>query len=109
MTTQDKWDLLRNGFVASSQAVLGSDNRRQPDWFRDDANTLQPLFCHIMLCLLTVIMQLVSNKTTSHRPVEGKSGYSSTKTLALKMLCNQPCEGRKDHDRTSSDPDGSKM
>ena len=40
MSTQDKWDLLRNGFVASG---FGRDNRRQPDWFRDNASTLQPL------------------------------------------------------------------
>ena len=43
MSTQEKWKVLHDGFVAGTEVVLGEDCRRQPDWFKDSAAILQPL------------------------------------------------------------------
>ena len=43
MSTQEKWKVLNDGFVAGTEVVLGEDCRRQPDWFKDSAAILQPL------------------------------------------------------------------
>jgi len=34
-----------DGFIAGAEVVLGNVYRRQPDWFKDSAATLQPLIC----------------------------------------------------------------
>ena len=60
MSTQEKWKVLHDGFVAGAEVVLGEDCRRQPDWFKDSAAILQPLIAlrNALLsngCILNVI------------------------------------------------------
>ena len=43
MSTQEKWKVLRDGFLSGAEVVLSEDCRRQPDWFKDIATILQPL------------------------------------------------------------------
>ena len=43
MSTQEKWKVLCDGFVAGAEVVLSEDCRQQPDWFKDSAAILQPL------------------------------------------------------------------
>ena len=38
-----KWDALKNALCESAKAVLGYENRRQPDWFRESEADLRPL------------------------------------------------------------------
>ena len=41
--TQEKWDVLHDGFVAGAEVLLGDNCHQQPDWFKDNAAILQPL------------------------------------------------------------------
>ena len=34
---------VKDGILESGQTILGTDGRRQPDWFRDDSEILKPL------------------------------------------------------------------
>jgi len=43
MSVISKWNILRDGFVNAGKELLGRDCRRQPDWYKDSAYTLQPL------------------------------------------------------------------
>ena len=38
-----KWDALKNASCKSAKAVLGYENWRQPDWFRESEADLRPL------------------------------------------------------------------
>ena len=38
-----KWDALKNALCESAKAVLGYENRRQPDWFRESEADLRLL------------------------------------------------------------------
>ena len=37
------WTVLKDGILESGRNILGTDGRRQPDWFRDNAEVLKPL------------------------------------------------------------------
>ena len=38
-----KWEIMRDGMMSAAESVLGWENRRQPDWFRDNITVLQQL------------------------------------------------------------------
>ena len=37
------WAVLKDGILESGRTILGTDGRRQPDWFRDNSEILKPL------------------------------------------------------------------
>ena len=39
---QEKWEVLRSALTDAAKSALGVEKRRQPDWFRDSANSLEP-------------------------------------------------------------------
>ena len=42
-TAEDKWEVLQSALLESAETVLGTENRHQPDWFRDSATVLELL------------------------------------------------------------------
>ena len=43
-TVEEKWSATQSSLVRAAEEVLGHEERRQPDWFRDSAEVLEPLF-----------------------------------------------------------------
>ena len=43
MSAVEKWDVLHDGLVDAGSELLGRDCRRQPDWYKDSFDILQPL------------------------------------------------------------------
>ena len=43
-TVEEKWTTIRAGLIEAATEVLGREQRRHPDWWRDSAETLEPLF-----------------------------------------------------------------
>ena len=43
-TVEEKWSVVRSALVESGEEVLGHAKRQHPDWFRDSAEVLGPLF-----------------------------------------------------------------
>ena len=41
---EEKWSAVKTGLVRAAEEVLGHEERRQPDWFRDNVDVLEPLF-----------------------------------------------------------------
>ena len=37
----EKWEVIRDGLTDTGQSVLGWENRRQPDWFKESASVLE--------------------------------------------------------------------
>ena len=37
----EKWEVIRDGLTDAGQSVLGWENRRQPDWFKESASVLE--------------------------------------------------------------------
>ena len=46
-----KWELFRDDLRSSAEKCLGWENRRQPDWFKDNFEDLQKLIMNRNLCL----------------------------------------------------------
>ena len=42
-TAQDKWEVLQSALLDSAEAILSTENRHQPDWFRDSVTVLEPV------------------------------------------------------------------
>ena len=42
-TAEDKWEVLQSALLVSVEAVLGTESRHQPDWFRDSITALEPV------------------------------------------------------------------
>ena len=43
MSAVEKWDFLCDGLVDARSVLLGRDCQRQPDWYKDSFDILQPL------------------------------------------------------------------
>ena len=43
-TVEEKWSTLKRSLIEAALETLGSEQRRQPDWLRDSAEILEPLF-----------------------------------------------------------------
>ena len=41
---EEQWSAIKTGLVGAAEEVLGHEERRQPDWFRDNVDVLEPLF-----------------------------------------------------------------
>lgn len=41
---EEKWCVLRSALTETAKAVLGTERRRHPDWFRENIDSLEPLF-----------------------------------------------------------------
>lgn len=42
-SAEQKWNILKDCIVSAAKAVAGCRERKQPDWFTEAADTLQPL------------------------------------------------------------------
>ena len=42
-STEHNWNTLKNCIVTAAEAVVGHGRKKQPDWFVEAADTLQPL------------------------------------------------------------------
>ena len=42
-SAEDKWDAMRSALLDSAEAVLGTESRYHPDWFRECADELEPI------------------------------------------------------------------
>jgi hypothetical protein len=40
---QEKWDSLRSALSDAAEEVLGREDKRQPDWFRENETAIKPL------------------------------------------------------------------
>ena len=43
-STQDKWVVIRSALTEAAKSALGVEKHRHPDWFRESANSLEPIF-----------------------------------------------------------------
>ena len=43
-TVEEKWTAIRSALTETAQSVLGKENRRHPDWFKECADELKPFF-----------------------------------------------------------------
>ena len=43
-SVQEKWEGIRAALTETAKSVLGVEKRRHLDWFRDNANSLEPIF-----------------------------------------------------------------
>ena len=41
-TVEEKWTAIRSALTETAQSVLGKENRRHPDWFKESAGELKP-------------------------------------------------------------------
>ena len=41
---EEKWSALRSALTETAKEVLGTEWRRHPDWFRENTESLEPLF-----------------------------------------------------------------
>ena len=79
MSVMNKWNVLSDGFVDAGNELLGRDCRRQPDWYKDSACTLQPLITS-QNALFTQWHQ-----SQCHRD---RQRYAEIKTAAVKKAKN---------------------
>ena len=40
---EEKWDILKSALCDGAEAVLGYEDRKQPDWFRESETAFKPL------------------------------------------------------------------
>ena len=45
-TVEYKWGNVKEALTTAADSVLGYENHRNPDWFHDSSETLEPLFVH---------------------------------------------------------------
>ena len=45
-TGDEKWAIIKSAFTESGRAVLGTNNKRNPDWFRESVSTITPVLTH---------------------------------------------------------------
>ena len=45
-SVEEKWRTVRGALTEAAEAVLGIENRHHPDWFRESADTLEPILQH---------------------------------------------------------------
>ena len=43
-TVEEKWTTIKAGLIEAATEVLGREQWRHPDWWRDSAETLEPIF-----------------------------------------------------------------
>ena len=45
-TTTEKWQAIQSALTGAAESILGTEHRRYPDWFVENACELEPLFQH---------------------------------------------------------------
>ena len=43
-TLTEKWLAIRSALTGAAESILGTEHRRYPDWFAENAGKLEPLF-----------------------------------------------------------------
>ena len=43
-TVEEKWEVMKSALCEAAGSILGSANKRQEDWFRENETQLRPLF-----------------------------------------------------------------
>ena len=45
-TGDEKWEIIRSAFTESGREVLGTNKKRNPDWFRESESSITPVLTH---------------------------------------------------------------
>ena len=43
MTVSEKWATIHSALTEAASSVLGKEKRRHPDWFKENADSLEPI------------------------------------------------------------------
>ena len=43
-TIEEKWSVIRSAMVEAATEVLGHEKKHQPDWFRENEDSIEPFF-----------------------------------------------------------------